>query len=97
MKRDNTSVLRKLLRETVRRSYSICSAPSETKLQVGIKQIPNGRFSGYVNQKVLQGSVLSVGPPEGRFVLGTPKEGVQYTASQPEAELPLYGLLLKKF
>ena len=65
--------------ETVRRSYSICSAPSETKLQVGIKQIPNGRFSSYVNQQVLQGSVLSVGPPEGRFVLGTPKEGVQYT------------------
>ena len=30
--------------ETVRRSYSICSAPSETKLQVGIKQIPTGAF-----------------------------------------------------
>lgn len=29
----------------VRRSYSICSAPHEDRLEVGIKQIPNGLFS----------------------------------------------------
>ena len=31
--------------EDVRRSYSICSAPHESLLRVGIKAIPNGLFS----------------------------------------------------
>jgi ring-1,2-phenylacetyl-CoA epoxidase subunit PaaE len=64
--------------ELVRRSYSICSAPSEGILQVGIKQVPNGRFSTYTNQKITAGSILSVAQPEGRFVLNTPQENHSY-------------------
>ena len=64
--------------ELVRRSYSICSAPSEGILQVGIKQVPNGRFSTYTNQKITAGSILSVAKPEGRFVLSTPEENRSY-------------------
>ena len=64
--------------ELVRRSYSICSAPSEGILQVGIKQVPNGRFSTYTNQKITAGSILSVAKPEGRFVLNTPEKNRSY-------------------
>jgi len=64
--------------ENIRRSYSICSAPSEGKLQVGVKQIPNGRFSSFVNQQVGVGSILSAAVPEGRFVLDAVKEEKSY-------------------
>ena len=64
--------------ENIRRSYSICSAPSEGKLQVGVKQIPNGRFSSFVNQQIGVGSILSAAVPEGRFVLDLVKEEKNY-------------------
>lgn len=53
--------------ETVRRSYSICSAPYEDDLAVGIKAIPKGVFSNHA-QKLKAGDSLVVGFPEGRFV-----------------------------
>jgi len=60
-------------KETVRRSYSICSPPESGMLQVGIKQIPNGVFSTYANKSLAVGDIINVGVPEGRFVY-TPKE-----------------------
>lgn len=66
--------------EKVRRSYSICTAPSEGRLAIGIKQIPNGVFSTFANQKVKVGSVLSVAQPEGRFVLNPLLENNRYAA-----------------
>ena len=53
---------------TVRRSYSICSAPHEGILQVGVKEVPKGVFSTYVNQKLKVGDPIQVGLPEGRFI-----------------------------
>ena len=38
--------------ESVRRSYSLCSAPHEGVLRVGIKAIPNGLFSNYANTQI---------------------------------------------
>ena len=38
----------------VRRSYSICSAPHEGTLQVGVKEVPQGLFSTYINQQILK-------------------------------------------
>jgi len=52
----------------VRRSYSICSAPHEGSLRVGIKALPNGVFSNYANTQIHKGDTLKVGAPEGRFV-----------------------------
>ena len=52
----------------VRRSYSICSAPYEGALRVGIKAIPKGLFSNYANTQIKVGDTLEVGLPEGRFV-----------------------------
>jgi ring-1,2-phenylacetyl-CoA epoxidase subunit PaaE len=56
----------------IRRSYSICSAPDELLLRVGVKQVADGRFSGFVADHLSPGDVLRVMPPEGRF---TPKLG----------------------
>ncbi|MGB1434067.1 MAG: FAD-binding oxidoreductase, partial [Flavobacteriaceae bacterium] len=47
--------------EQVRRSYSLCSAPHEEGLRVGIKAIPNGLFSNYANTQIKVGDTLEVG------------------------------------
>jgi ring-1,2-phenylacetyl-CoA epoxidase subunit PaaE len=53
----------------VRRSYSLCSAPHESKLSVGIKKIEGGVFSTFANDDLKVGDKLTVFPPEGRFVI----------------------------
>ncbi len=55
------------LTEPVRRSYSLCSAPSENKWRVAVKEVHNGIFSNYINKELKIGDVLSVLPPDGRF------------------------------
>ena len=57
---------RRIDEATIRRSYSICSTPGEP-LQVGIKRMPDGRFSTFANRQLSTGDVLSVGTPEGQF------------------------------
>jgi len=56
----------KINEKAVRRSYSICSAPSEG-LQVGIKEVPEGVFSTFANRDLKTNDRLLVAPPEGRF------------------------------
>jgi len=51
-----------------RRSFSICSSPESGELKVAVKQIADGRFSSWVNQKLKEGDFLNVFLPEGRFV-----------------------------
>ncbi|MFI2741729.1 2Fe-2S iron-sulfur cluster-binding protein [Zhouia sp. PK063] len=51
----------------LRRSYSICSAPSENTISIGIKEIINGTFSVFANQELKENDTLEVFPPEGRF------------------------------
>jgi ring-1,2-phenylacetyl-CoA epoxidase subunit PaaE len=53
--------------QDVRRSYSICSAPYENKLTVGIKKVPGGLFSTYANDVLKVGDVLETMPPNGNF------------------------------
>ncbi len=52
----------------LRRSYSICSSPESGELKVAVKQIADGKFSSWVNQKLKEGDYLNVFLPEGRFV-----------------------------
>ncbi len=52
--------------KAVRRSYSICSAPSEG-LQVGIKEVPEGIFSTYANRSLSEEDHMMVATPDGRF------------------------------
>lgn len=56
----------------LRRSYSICTSPSEHELRVAIKKVDEGKFSGYAHSELRAGDVLDVMPPMGKF---TPKGG----------------------
>jgi ring-1,2-phenylacetyl-CoA epoxidase subunit PaaE len=51
----------------MRRSYSICSAPGDPHLTVGVKRIDDGRFSRFVNESLCIGDTIRVMPPQGRF------------------------------
>ncbi|MCL4155264.1 UNVERIFIED_CONTAM: hypothetical protein GTU68_032931, partial [Idotea baltica] len=53
--------------EDVRRSYSLCSSPMESKWQVAVKLIPGGKFSTFVNEELKAGDVIEVMTPSGTF------------------------------
>ena len=55
--------------EAVRRSYSLCSAPEDGELRVGVKEVSGGRFSTFVNRSLQVGDVIQGMPPQGRFTL----------------------------
>jgi ring-1,2-phenylacetyl-CoA epoxidase subunit PaaE len=50
-----------------RRSYSICASPSDGELRVGIRKVPGGVFSTWLNESLKVGDTLQVMTPEGRF------------------------------
>lgn len=53
--------------EDVRRSYSICTDAAGGRLRIGVKRIPDGRFSTYATTKLAPGDHLDVMPPVGEF------------------------------
>jgi ring-1,2-phenylacetyl-CoA epoxidase subunit PaaE len=53
--------------EEVRRNYSVCVAPSEGMLKIGVKKIAGGVFSGWVNDELKAGDELDVMAPHGSF------------------------------
>ncbi|MEZ5041801.1 MAG: 1,2-phenylacetyl-CoA epoxidase subunit PaaE [Saprospiraceae bacterium] len=55
--------------EEVRRSYSLCSSPIDGEWKVGIKKVAGGKFSTFANEKLQQGDILEVMPPNGRFFI----------------------------
>lgn len=55
--------------ELVRRSYSLCSSPSDSEWRVAIKQVEGGKFSTWANQSLNVGDKLDVMPPNGKFIL----------------------------
>lgn len=65
--------------ETVRRAYSICSAPISGELRVAIKKVPDGLFSVEAVDHFKVGDTLKVSAPEGRFLL-TPQANKNYLA-----------------
>lgn len=52
----------------VRRSYSLCSLPSDGEFSVGIKKMDGGVFSTYANEQLIAGEQMEVHTPEGRFL-----------------------------
>ncbi len=60
--------------QDLRRAYSICSAPDEPSLRVGIKQLEGGLFSTWATS-LQPGNTLSVMTPEGRFGLNPQPDG----------------------
>ncbi len=53
--------------EEVRRSYSICSAPQDGKLQVAIKRVHDGLFSRWANEHLQPGHLIECMEPAGHF------------------------------
>ena len=65
--------------EDVRRSYSLCSSPTDKKWKVAVKLIPGGKFSTYVNESLKTGDELEVMAPSGNFgVPVQPKQTKNY-------------------
>jgi len=55
--------------DDVRRSYSICTAPSTGRLRIGVKRLPGGAFSEGVVDRLRVGDELEVMTPAGRFTV----------------------------
>ena len=53
--------------EEARRTYSICSAPSDNILRVAVKKVDGGIFSTWANEQLKAGDVIDVMPPVGKF------------------------------
>ena len=53
--------------QDVRRSYSLCSSPTENKWQVAVKKIPGGLFSTFINETLKKGDTLEIMAPSGKF------------------------------
>ncbi|NND63522.1 MAG: 2Fe-2S iron-sulfur cluster binding domain-containing protein [Flavobacteriaceae bacterium] len=66
--------------EDVRRSYSLCSSPFEDQWRVAVKQIPGGKFSTYVNEKLSAGDTLEIMPPSGAFGVDCSEDAKTYVA-----------------
>ncbi|WP_299159642.1 ferredoxin--NADP reductase [uncultured Eudoraea sp.] len=57
--------------EEIRRAYSISSSPKDKHITIGVKKVPEGRFSAFANSSLKEGDQLLIMPPEGRFVYKT--------------------------
>lgn len=53
--------------EEVRRNYSLCASPHEGVLRIGVKRIPGGVFSSFVNEALRPGDTLEAMAPHGSF------------------------------
>jgi ring-1,2-phenylacetyl-CoA epoxidase subunit PaaE len=57
--------------QEIRRAYSICTPPSSGEIRIVVKEIENGTFSVYANNKLKVGDILEISEPEGKFILPT--------------------------
>lgn len=64
----------------VRRSYSICTSPTDCDLRVAIKKVQDGKFSTWANEDLKAGDVLETMPPMGNFTPKEPMTGKNYLA-----------------
>lgn len=55
--------------EDLRRSYSICAAPADGELRVGVRRVAGGLFSTWLHRHLKPGDRIEAMPPQGRFVL----------------------------
>lgn len=80
--------------EDVRRSYSLCSSPLDNEWKVGIKEIPEGKFSTYANRTLEVGDVLDIMPPQGNFYVDvSPQKSKTYVAFAAGSGItPIYSI-----
>ena len=53
--------------EELRRSYSLCSSPSESDFRIAVKKVKDGRFSSFACHELTVGDSLDVMTPDGKF------------------------------
>jgi len=53
--------------KAIRRTYSICSAPGQMPLEIGVRIQPGGQFSEFVASSLKVGDKLQAMPPNGQF------------------------------
>ncbi len=63
----------------VRRAYSICNGEDEG-LAIGVKEVPGGLMSSYLNQQLQTGATVDVSAAEGSFTLREGKHFVAFAA-----------------
>lgn len=66
--------------QDVRRTYSVCVAPSDDEMRIAVKQMRGGLFSTWANTKIAAGHMLEVLPPMGRFVAPDDRPAPYYVA-----------------
>jgi ring-1,2-phenylacetyl-CoA epoxidase subunit PaaE len=77
----NITIKKSIDGNEIRRSYSICAAPHENRLQVAIKQVDGGLFSSYANTILQEGELLDIMTPTGNFNAHfSPEKNAQYLA-----------------
>jgi ring-1,2-phenylacetyl-CoA epoxidase subunit PaaE len=81
--------------EEVIRSYSLCSCPHDGLWQVGVKEVPGGRFSTYANRVLKPGDSLEVMEPNGRFFVDVdPSQARNYVAFAAGSGItPIYSII----
>lgn len=60
--------------ELVRRSYSLCSSPLDNTWKIGVKLVPEGKFSTFINKDLRIGDRIKVMTPQGKFNVPINKE-----------------------
>lgn len=57
-----------------RRSYSLCADPRGDEVRIGVREIPQGVMSTWMNRELAAGMILECMPPDGHFgaALATP-------------------------
>lgn len=58
--------------QAITRCYSICEAPNESRLTIGVKSIEGGVLSNYLNNDLSIGDELTVAGPFGEFAYESP-------------------------
>lgn len=64
--------------QEVRRSYSLCTSPSEKRWKVAVKKINGGLFSGFVHENLRAGDMIDVMAPTGVFRVPVSTESAKH-------------------
>lgn len=75
------------------RTYSLSGPPGAPHYRITVKREPRGLASRYLHDEVEIGELLSVGAPQGRFVLGTGGDRPVVLASAGVGATPLVSML----
>jgi ring-1,2-phenylacetyl-CoA epoxidase subunit PaaE len=82
--------------ESVRRSYSLCSTPSQLastqEITVGIKRVEGGVFSTWATTTLKVGDELDAMPPDGRFTLKAAFASTPNQTSDPSQQAHRLGI-----